>query len=312
MSGTEGAGTPTLVRDDLSSLSEGAVHWLGRNLPYFDPFAAESPLPVQRRVKAALELAIVCHRRAKVKPVAVTWAGDVFDEATALLREIWARPEFPRLIDEHGGEYANSQRLVYAALAPTGVRDDLRDAALARLEADGCLLPLSKSPYLRLETRYYADKANAEHGMETYRELAEQSLLARLPDPPVALGAAYTMTHTAFYLSDYGYCDVDLPGGVRERAARFTCSMIDSCAREELWDLTGELVITVACLGGTPLATPSGRAGIRCLAQAQLDNGAIPGRSAALRAQPSLPTAEFFRKAYHTTLVAVLISLIVG
>jgi hypothetical protein len=304
MSGTE---APTLVRDSLSGLSEGAMDWLGHNLHFFDPFSSSSPLPEQRRVKAALELAIFCHSWAKLRP-----ATDLLGQATALLRTILLRPEFPLLIDSHGGTYADSQRLVYAALAPAGIRDDLRGAALARLKASGCLLPQGKSPYLRLETRYYADKADVEHGMESYQDLAGKSLLARPPAPPVALGDAYTITHTAFYLSDYGFWDPCLPGDVREQGQRFTCSVLPSCVRQDLWDLTGELVITLACLGGDPLAAPSGQAGIRCLALAQLANGAIPGRSAAVRAQPSLSPAQFFRKAYHTTLVAALMSLIVG
>jgi len=307
MSVAEGTGAPTSVRDFLGGLSAGAIRWLGCNLHFFDPLSSASPLPENMRVKAALELAIFCHSWAKLKP-----ATDLLGEATALLRTIWLRPEFPLLIDAYGDVWADSQRLAYAALAPAGVRDDLRESALARLKTNGYLSPLGKSPTLRLEIRYYADKAHIEHGMESYQDLAAESLLARPPTPPVSRGLVYTITHTAFHLSDFGCLEMGLPGDVREQAERVTCSMIGSCARQDLWDLTGELVSMLGCLGGDPLATPTGQAGIRCLARAQLDNGAIPGRSAANRAQPSLSSAEFFRKAYHTTLVAALMSLIVG
>jgi hypothetical protein len=295
------------VRDSLGALSAGAIRWLGCNLHYFDPLSSPSPLPENMRVKAAMELAIFCQSWAKLRP-----AGDLLGEATTLLRTFWPRPEFPLLIDEHGDRWADSQRLAYAALAPAGFRDDLRESVLARLRTSGYLSPLGKSPTLRLEIRYYADKAHIEHGMESYQNLAAESSLARPPITPVSRGAAYTMTHAAFHLSDFGCLDIGLPGGVRERAERVISSMIGSCARQDLWDLTGELVSTLGCLGGDPLGTPAGQAGIRCLALAQLDNGAIPGRSAANRAQPSLSSAEFFRKAYHTTLVAALMCLIVG
>lgn len=307
MSGEQGTGAPMLVRDCLRGLFAGAIRWLGCNLHFFDPLSSSSPLPENMRVKAALELAIFCHSWAKLKP-----ATGVLGEATALLRTIWLRPEFPLLIDTHGDIWADSQRLAYAALAPAGVRDDLRESALARLRTSGYLSPLAKTPTLRLEIRYYADKARIEHGMESYQDLAAESLLARPPAPPVPRGVAYTITHTTFHLSDFGCLDADLPGDVRDRAERVTRSMIGSCARQGLWDLTGELVSALGCLGGDPLATPAGQAGIRSLALAQLDNGAIPGRSAANRAQPSLSSAEFFRKAYHTTLVAALMSMIVG
>jgi hypothetical protein len=307
MSGTEGGGAPAPARDSLGALGEGALDWLGRNLEFFDPFSPSSPLPEQRRVKAALELAIVCHIWEKMKP-----ATDVLDEARALLRSIWLRPELPQLIDTYGDRYANTQRLVYAALAPAGVRDDLREAVLARVRADGYLYPLDKSLLLQLETRYYAEKAELEHGIASYRELAEQSMLAKPPAPPVSTGDAYTITHTAFYLSDYGYRNPDIPGDVREQAEQATLSILDASVPQELWDLSGELVITLACLGADPGATATGRAGIRCLELAQLDSGAVPGRSAARRVDPSTPRGEFFRRAYHTTLVAVLMFLIAG
>jgi hypothetical protein len=307
MSGTDGTRTLTPVGDCLGGLSAGAIRWLGRNLYFFDPLSSSSPLPENMRVKAALELAIFCHSWTKLRP-----ATDLLGEATALLRTIWLSPEFLLLIDAHGDVWADSQRLAYAALAPAGICDDLRESALARLKTNGYLSPIGKSPTSRLQIRYYADKAHIEHVMESYQDLAAESLLARPPTPPVSRDDAYTITHTAFHLSDFGFLDMGLPGDVRERAERVTCSMIGSCARQDLWDLTGELVSTLGCLGGDPLATPAGQAGIRCLALAQLDNGAIPGRSAANRAQPSLSSAEFFRKAYHTTLVAALMCLIVG
>jgi hypothetical protein len=264
-------------------------------------------LPDNRKVKAALELAVVCHRWAKLGSTT-----DVFDQADALLRTIWGRAEFLELIDTHGGPQGDSQRLVYAALAPAGVRDDLRAAALARVRAGDFLAPGTKTPCQRLETRYYAEKANVPHGIESYRELAERSLLLHPPAPPVAVGDAYTITHTAFYLSDYGYRAAGLAAADRTRAEDATRGLLTASVGEQQWDLTGELVITLACLGGDPTATPEGRAGIDCLARAQRDDGAIPGRSAAANVSPTLPPDRFFRRAYHTTLVTALLTLIVG
>lgn len=307
MSDPKGAGAPTQVRGCIGDLSERAVQWLGRNLQFFDPLSPSSPLPVRRSIRAAIELALLCRVWAMLRP-----ATDVLYEATALLEKIWARPEFPLLIEKHGGAYADIHKLAYAALAPAGTPEDLREAALARLKAEGYLLPLMKTPYRQLEIRYFADMANAEHSIEPYRELAGKSLLARLPASPVGPNEAYLLTHTVFYLSDFGCRDLDLPDDVRDRAERFTRSMLDSCVRQNLWDLTAELIVATAVLGGGSAGTPSGLAGIRCLAQAQLGNGAMPGASAADRARSSQGAAEFFGKAYHTTVVTALMALIVG
>ncbi len=303
MTGIPDVETLTRVQDCLGGLAEGVMRWLGRNMSYFDPFSPSSPLPENRRVKAALELAIFCHRWEKLKP-----DDELFHEATALLRTIFLRPEFVKLIDTHGGVHAGSQRIVYVALAP---RADLREAVLARLKADGYLSPQGKSAYVQLETRYYADKANLEHALESYRDLTARSLLVNPPAPPVPNGTAYALTHTAFFLGDYGHRDMGLPGDVREQAERAVCSMLGSSADEDLWDLTSELLITLASLGSDVLATPAGQAGLRCLARAQQADGAIPGRSAASGVPRSLPPGQFFRRCYHTTLVTALMTLAV-
>ena len=49
-----------------------------------------------------------------------------------------------------------------------------------------------------------------------------------------------------------------------------------------------------------------------CLLRAQAPDGSVPGRSAALRAEEGDSSAEYFRKAYHTTLVTALMALIVS
>lgn len=304
MTGTSEVDTSTETRDRLRGLAEGTTSWLGRNLSWFDPFSPFSPLPENRRVKAALELAIFCHRWEKLAP-----DDELFHDATALLRTVLSRPEFVALIETHGGAYADGQRIVYVALAP---RTDLREAVLVRLRETGSLSPRGKSVYAQLETRYYADKAGLAHDLESYSDLAARSLLAAPPEPPVATGTAYALTHTAFFLSDYGYRDMGLPGAVRDRAERAVCSMLGSSAADDLWDLTAELLITLAGLGADVLATPSGQAGVRCLARAQLDDGAVPGRSAASGVPLSLPPGPFFRRCYHTTLVTALMTLAAG
>ncbi|MFU0475707.1 DUF6895 family protein [Streptomyces sp. BG6AG] len=60
-----------------------------------------------------------------------------------------------------------------------------------------------------------------------------------------------------------------------------------------------------------PLRTPSGEAGVRILARAQSPLGAIPGKSVAWRGPATAAAGEYFRWAYHATLVTALSMLIV-
>ncbi|WP_405003112.1 hypothetical protein OHV13_00870 [Kitasatospora purpeofusca] len=331
---------------DLELLSAGALGWIGRHLDHFDPFtptrgAAPGPDPggAHRPAKAALELALLTHCWTRLDP------GDDprRAEATVRVRAVWQHPGLPRLLTaEPRG--ATQYRLACAALAPAGTEDAPFRAAVARLTAAD-LAPAGRSPYQRLELRYYADKAGVAHAIESYPELARRSVLVALPatalararrrdaldaldalddadpgattaprpdEPPVTVPEAYALTHSAFYLSDFARTGPGLPGGAVTDAAALTGRLLDHCVRHDWWDLAAELVMTQVCLGLDPTGTPEGASALACLARAQHPDGSIPGRSAATRASAADPAAEYFAKAYHTTLVTALMTLLLG
>lgn len=311
---------------DLDRLSAGTLGWLGRHLDYFDPYAAGGRSSAHGKAKAALELALLRHCWARLG------AGDDprLGEATALVRGVWRHPDFTRLITAEP-EYAAQYALVCAALAPEGAEDAPYRAALAGLTGDD-LSPRGKSPYQRLETRYYADKAGVPHTIESYGELAERNVLVTLPAAlarrarerpgdghgengggaaPVGIPEAYAVTHSSFYLSDFGRTAPGLSDDALAGAAGLVRLLLEHCVRRHWWDLAAELVMAQVCLGIEPLRTPWGAAAVACLAGAQLPGGAIPGRSPATSATAADPAGVFFAKAYHTTLVTALMSLLV-
>ncbi|CAN3978872.1 DUF6895 family protein [Kitasatospora purpeofusca] len=345
---------------DLEQLSAGALGWIGRHLDRFDPFApghdrpgpTPGPTPVpdpggaHRPAKAALELALLTHCWTRLDP------GDDprRAEATDRVRAVWLHSGFPRLLTaEPRG--ATQYRLACAALAPAGTENAPFRAALAGLTAAD-LAPVGRSPYQRLELRYYADKAGVAHGIEPYPELARRNVLVTLPatalararrrdaldrraaetvrdaqtvegaetgrrpprpdEPPVTVPEAYALTHSAFYLSDFARTGPGLPDGAVADAAALTGRLLDHCVRHDWWDLAAELVMTQVCLGLDPTGTPEGAAALACLARAQRPDGSVPGRSAATRASTADPAPEYFAKAYHTTLVTALMTLLLG
>ncbi|MFB7380231.1 hypothetical protein ACFC6U_29630 [Kitasatospora purpeofusca] len=327
----------------LERLGAGTLGWIGRHLDHFDPFApargaarTSDPGGAHRPAKAALELALLTHCWTRLDP------GDDPRRAAATVRvrAIWQHPGFPRLLTaEPRG--ATQYRLACAALAPAGTEDAPFRAALARLTAAD-LAPAGRSPYQRLELRYYADKAGVAHAVESYPELARRNVLVTLPatalararrrdvqsaqdaqnaqgittprpdEPPVTVPEAYALTHSAFYLSDFARTGPGLSDGAVADAAALTERLLDHCVRHDWWDLAAELVMTQVCLGLDPTGTPEGTAALACLARAQRPDGSIPGRSAATRASTADPAAEYFAKAYHTTLVTALMTLLLG
>ncbi len=293
--------------DRLGRLTAGAVDWLGRSLPFFDPFSPQAQASPHGKVKAALELALLHHCWARSGP-----DDGLLKKPAVLVEALWQSAEFQSLVVSQP-EHAAAYELIYVAVGPDGVGTDLRAATIAQLTGDGYLTSAGKSPYLRLETRFYADEAGISHSIEPYQELIDQSILVGLPaEFPCTLRDTYTITHTSFYLSDFGSRLPDLTSAQLAQAADVTGRMLDYCVSQDMWDLIAELIITLFCLGGDPLGTESGLAAIECLEQAQRPDGVIPGRSAAQSPDESATAGEFFHKCYHTTIAVILMSVIVS
>ncbi|GAA1394514.1 hypothetical protein GCM10009639_28690 [Kitasatospora putterlickiae] len=327
---------------DLRRLSAGALGWLGRNLDHFDPFTSRGRTPersaaepggAHRPAKAALELALLAHCWTRLDE----GADPRRTEATARVRAIWRHPGLPGLLTAEP-RAAAQYRLACAALAPAGTEDAPFRADLALLTpAD--LSPAGRSPYQRLELRYYADKAGVPHTVEPFAELAGRNVLVELPptalaraarrdrrdaradraedaarpdEPPVTVPEAYALTHSSFFLSDFARTGPGLPEDAVADAAALVARLLDHCVRHDWWDLAAELVMTQVCLGLDALGTPEGAAAVERLALVQRPDGSLPGRSAATRASATDPPAAYFATAYHTTLVTALMTLLLG
>lgn len=282
-------------------LSAGTRRWIGLHAGYLDSAAGRAELPQTPRVKALLQLALLCRCWRRTGP-----ADASLTEAAGVVERAWRRPDLPRLLTLKP-KYARQFQLMYAALAPAG---SVAAGAPAAVDAD-LSAPGRMSPYLHLETRFYADQAGVAHRLAPYPELYASSLLARAFELPAADLDVCEITHTVFYLSDFGLRDPALPAPARAEALGVVERLTDHCVGRGEWDLAGKLLLAQHCLGADPQRTPSGKEAIRMLAQAQSPGGAIPGKSAAERAAGDANPVDFFRRAYQATVVTALAMLIV-
>ncbi|MDY0816298.1 DUF6895 family protein [Kitasatospora purpeofusca] len=305
----------------VESLSAGARRWIGRHCGLLDEPAGRAELPVTPRVKALLQLALLyrCWARAAgatgpeypAHPARAAAPDPDLAAVAATVEQVWRSPAHPPLLTVEP-RYARQFQLMYGALAPAGLdADGPHRAALAEGVAGDLLTPRRKSPFLHLETRYYAELAEVPHQLLDYPELYRISRLAGHADgQPLAELDVCDVTHTVFHLSDFGFRDPGLGGAdlahARDRVERLT----EESVRRGEWDLTGKLVLAQHCLGLDPLATPSGAAGLRLLAEAQSPEGAFPGRSATDRVPADATAVQSFRKSYQSTLVVALATVI--
>jgi hypothetical protein len=311
-SGTPGAADNTRagVIDDLDSLSTGTLGWIRHNVKHLGP-SSTNGLSATLKIKSSLELAQLCRLWARFRP-----GDDGLHEVTSFVREIWQRADFSQLVAAD----ISSDRLfalAYGALAPAGGTGKFHRVALAELVANGDLTAHGKSPYHRLETRYYAELAGVGHRIEfeSYSELHAAGILAELTaatSKPITEQDAYAVTHSIWYLTDFGFRNPVLTDDDQNRALRVVDKLTRHCVRNDKWDLLGEFLLAQFCLDENAAQSTSMAAGIKRLRQVQLASGAIPGRSIERQPAKSATTVELFEKCYHPTLQAAMASLAIS
>ncbi|WP_062209194.1 hypothetical protein [Streptomyces sp. NBRC 109706] len=287
----------------VARLSTDARQWLVRHAGYLDSAAGHARLPLTPRVKALLQLALLRHYWAGTRP-----ADEGLRAVTEIVEGAWRRPDFPH-VERLDPRYGKQLGFILAALAPPGVEP--ARAALDRYVANGYLTPHRKSHYLRLETRFHADLAGVPHQLAAYAELYAASLLARCHTLPIDELDVCEITHSVFYLSDFGRRDPGLTGDDLTRARDVVRRLTEISVRGGTWDHAAKLVLAQHCLGQRPTRTASGAAAIHMLDAARTADGAIPGKAAAARTAPTATEEWRFRDAYQPTLGTALATLLI-
>ncbi|WP_437502369.1 DUF6895 family protein [Sorangium sp. So ce1099] len=191
---------------------------------------------------------------------------------------------------------------IYAWLRVMGYRSARCEDVMRQLWKRGCvprsvgaLHCLWKAGYVRRQPDWAA--LCREHVLS--REACVDSL---------DVWTTYRVTHALFYATDLGNQALPLPPGEADRIAAIVERLLDRFLQRGKWDVVGELMINLACLGrhGTPLYERAARA----FAGTRLPDGAIPMNRVFEQefhaAEGRMPDSEVFRWCHHPTLIDVL------
>jgi hypothetical protein len=174
-------------------------------------------------------------------------------------------------------------------------------------------------PYRALEREHALWKSGWTRDEPSWRRLARATVLLQC-DNPAAFDdeGAYSVTHTLFYLTDFGNREAPLRRSERDRAVDTVECLLLHYWRIGHWDLVGELLVNLNCL--RKRGSPIYEAAARAYHAAWRDDGSVPGTQRAMRASRGREVAgprdggkaatrkasRPFRLRYHPTLVAVL------
>jgi hypothetical protein len=169
---------------------------------------------------------------------------------------------------------------------------------------------VERPPHRLLELRWLLDSADLAHRLPSYGVLCRASNLGRQVNPIYLSDYdIYSITHTLFYLTDFGRLPETQLSSVRRRRA---CEIVGKLLAMQIyrgnWDLVGELLLSHHCLRATSDFYASGW---QALLAAQWPDGAVPGpnyRSQATEGMNDTDRQSYvFKHCYHTTLVAALV-----
>ncbi len=189
----------------------------------------------------------------------------------------------------------------YLMLRPTGYRSDYYEESIRRLRRNGYLRGTEEVPYRILEREHILWRAGCRREPR-WKTLYSATTLAGCRR---VLGldeeAAYSVTHTLFYLTDFGNRDATFDHPETLRVERIVESLLVHSWRTGNWDLVGELLVSLNCLR-RPLS-PLRRVVEATFREAISGEGGWP--SGEPKRTDEAASSEFWAH-YHATLVAIL------
>lgn len=296
------AATGQRAPDGRSGLLVSALDWIERHLPDFDPLT-DGIKPDALRNKALAELAFMCDYLCRARPAERVRSHRILSFVT----QVWQRPEYQDLIVRNP-ESLQLYALTYGSLRNAGF--DVASAApvIQGVVDAGYALAVEVVPFRMMDLRHVLDHAGIRHALPAMEDSLARTMLAQRPPLHYLTGAdVYCLTHTIFYLTDFGFDSSNtIDSSALATYRRMVEQLLGLYVRLRDWDLTAELLICAHCLRSPPSEVQS--AAVQALTAAQLDDGSVP----APRFDPHGEDARragagyAFEHNYHTTLVAAL------
>jgi hypothetical protein len=271
-----------------------AVRWLATNLDECHTLEVEGRLDPDK-LRSLAEIGLLCgtyHRR--FGALHGTWLR----KCEAHLWKTFNDPAYRQWVLRQPGLlvlFANH----YVAMRDCRRRPDPAFKGMLQLVVDQGYATAIEQPYTAMMgLRYILDRAAVRHNLPPAAALYRGTLLRRSP-PPVFLSQTdlYIVTHTAFYVTDYGFRPAFVLSP-RQRAAAldFVSAALQLVLEQKNWDACSELLLARECLRA-PRDPPSPQAW-KALLSVQDEDGSFRTPKSSYMVHPV--------STFHTTLVAAI------
>jgi hypothetical protein len=293
----------------LESRLLASVHWITRHLPLFN--AERDAEPGDVNVKALGELALSYawihgwkHRLGSI-------AAALDDPMERWLAFAARQCESAVYAEKPRKQPALGCLLLFAylCLRSTGYRWTYHEGTLRFMHRRGYPAASEALPYRVLDRQYILWRSGWSTREPAWASLYRRTCLGRARGPLyLDYVSAYSVTHTILYLTDFGHRPPAITQSELGRIRDVVEYLLIHYWRLGNWDLVGELLINLECLGITNSSLYA-----ECAAAFQaawLEDGAVSPDAAGSYASKWIDTpqqaAARFKRYYHTTLVGAL------
>jgi len=289
--------------------AKASLDWLSANLDRFSPIGVEQPGP---KLKALSELAILYDRLRAVTAPRLR-ERLLLSDVLRRWRQFLVKQCEHRSYAELGRRlpaYAVPLLLPYMVLRPTGYTSPFHEETVRTTISKGFLFFEELLPYRQLDRSYFLWKAGLLPAEPDWPDLYAKTTLATAPDVlHLDRDAAYAITHTLFYLTDWGRRAPTFAAPEIERVTSILDCLAIHYWRLQHWDLLGELLANRMAV--QPRKSHLIAAATSAFLKAWRPEGCIPGEGVLIPGLDSASAAErdeiIFRECYHATLVGVLV-----
>ncbi|MCZ7456930.1 DUF6895 family protein [Streptomyces sp. WMMC940] len=289
------------------AVEDRAVAWLAARRALLDPRSAR-PDSVLFTRKALIETAFLTGLRARLDDAPLT---DDYASILEQVEDVAREPSYREMIARDESAlllYAGT----YAALRLCGRDAPEFERIIRQAVEGGYAAAFERVPYRQLDLIHTLYLCGIEHDLSSMDDVLPFSLLCRRPNVlKLADRDVYAITHTVFYVTDFGLRDPAWPRGFRpgEGVELLEALLVLAEARANA-DLVGELLCCLYCLGVT-----DSRAADRAwafLESVQEGNGRVNGPEGVLHPGTDDGDGDFrhWAEGYHTTVVAALAGLL--
>lgn len=282
-----------------------ALTWIDKQRDLFNPlqYEREHTASSLYQTKALGELGLLCLLYQRCNEGMQEPAIDHF---LHLMHTIWQQPEYQERIVRRP-EFFQLHVMVYVVLQQCRVIDESYKATIQQVIDQDYVTATETTAMRLLDRRHLLDCGGFNHALPAYTELYQRTLLAQTP-PAVYFTDTdvYAITHTLFYLTDFGRRAAPVLQDPHLLIVRWYIeTLLGIYVRRQHWDLVGELLLDCYCLHWYPaIIFPLALEG---LAAAQLADGAIAGPRFSAEHSAALLEPErrnyLFEQHYHTTVV---------